>query len=76
MLAASNPLTPDGGDPNILELPEHSKGLGQPVVTDGYGKPSKYEGNVQRRRQARRGSTPPMPVALPQPHPQRRTQRE
>ncbi len=48
-LATSNPVVPDGGDPNILELPEHSKGLGQPVVTDGYGKPSKYEGNVQRR---------------------------
>ncbi|MEH0164604.1 sulfite dehydrogenase [Roseateles microcysteis] len=38
------------GDPNILQLPEHSKGLGQPVVTDGYGKPSKYEANVQRRQ--------------------------
>ena len=38
------------GDPNILNLPEHSKGLGQPVATDGYGKPSRYEGNVQRRR--------------------------
>ena len=25
-------------------------GLGQPVVTDGYGKPSKYERNVQRRQ--------------------------
>jgi len=37
------------GDPNILELPAHSKGLGQPVVTDGYGKPSRYEANVQRR---------------------------
>jgi sulfane dehydrogenase subunit SoxC len=38
------------GDSNILELPEHSRGLGQAVATDGYGKPSKYEGNVQRRR--------------------------
>lgn len=38
------------GDPNILSLPEHSKGLGQAVATDGYGKPSKYEANVQRRR--------------------------
>ncbi|MEG2631696.1 MAG: sulfite dehydrogenase, partial [Comamonas sp.] len=38
------------GDPNILELPAHSKGLGQAVVTDGYGKPSKYEANVQRRQ--------------------------
>ena len=37
------------GDPNILKLPAHSTGLGQGVATDGYGKPSKYEGNVQRR---------------------------
>lgn len=37
-------------DPNILDLPEHSRGLGQPVATDGYGKPSKYEANVQRRQ--------------------------
>jgi sulfane dehydrogenase subunit SoxC len=39
----------DAGDPNVLELPEHSKGLGQGVATDGYGKPSKFEANVQRR---------------------------
>ena len=38
------------GDRRILELPEHSKGLGKPVVTDGYGKPSQYETNVQRRQ--------------------------
>lgn len=37
------------GDPNILKLPEHSTGLGQSVATDGYGKPSKHESNVQRR---------------------------
>ena len=48
-MAQSNPVPAAGGDPNILELPEHSKGLGQPVATDGYGKPSKYEANVQRR---------------------------
>ena len=48
-VAQSNPVPAAGGDPNILELPEHSKGLGQPVATDGYGKPSKYEANVQRR---------------------------
>ncbi|MDI4631959.1 sulfite dehydrogenase [Pelomonas sp. V22] len=48
VLAQSKPA--GEGDPNILELPEHSKGLGQPVVTDGYGKPSKYESNVQRRQ--------------------------
>ena len=40
----------DSGDPAILNLPPHSLGLGQPVVTDGYGMPSKYERNVQRRQ--------------------------
>ena len=39
----------EGGDPNILNLPEHSKGLGQGVATQGYGLPSKHEANVQRR---------------------------
>ena len=48
--ATSNPVPADGGDPNILDLPAHSKGLGQPVVTDGYGKPSRFEANVQRRQ--------------------------
>ncbi len=48
-LAQANPVPTEGGDPNILELPAHSKGLGQAVATDGYGKPSKYESNVQRR---------------------------
>ena len=38
------------GAPEILNLPEHTRGLGQPVVTDGYGKPSQYERNVQRRQ--------------------------
>jgi len=47
--AAAGAQTP-GSDPNILELPEHGKGLGRPVAADGYGKPSKYEGNVQRRQ--------------------------
>lgn len=50
LMAQANPVGADGGDPNILNLPAHTKGLGQPVVTDGYGKPSKYEGNVQRRQ--------------------------
>jgi len=50
-LAQGNPVPSEGGDPNILELPEHSKGLGQGVASDGgYGKPSKYEANVQRRQ--------------------------
>jgi sulfane dehydrogenase subunit SoxC len=48
-LAAGNPVPPNGGDEHILNLPEHSKGLGQGVATDGYGKPSKFESNVQRR---------------------------
>jgi sulfane dehydrogenase subunit SoxC len=48
--AQSNPVPTEGGDPNILNLPAHTTGLGQPVVTDGYGKPSKYEANVQRRQ--------------------------
>ena len=47
---ASAATAPADGDPNILNLPEHARGLGQPVVTDGYGKPSKYERNVQRRQ--------------------------
>ncbi len=37
------------GDPNILELPEHSRGLGQGVATRGYGVPSVWERNLQRR---------------------------
>jgi sulfane dehydrogenase subunit SoxC len=37
------------GDPNILELPEHTKGLGQPVAAIPYGLPSKHEKNLQRR---------------------------
>ena len=47
--ARSHPVPAAGGDPNILNLPAHSTGLGQPVATDGYGKPSKFEANVQRR---------------------------
>jgi sulfane dehydrogenase subunit SoxC len=46
---AAPALAADDGDPNILNLPEHSKSLGQPVLTNPYGKPSKYEANVQRR---------------------------
>ena len=48
--AQSNAVPADGGDPNILKLPEHSTGLGRPVVTDGYGLPSRHEANVQRRQ--------------------------
>ena len=41
--------TDTAGDPAILNLPAHSKGLGQPVATLGYGLPSQYEKNLQRR---------------------------
>jgi sulfane dehydrogenase subunit SoxC len=37
------------GDPAILNLPEHSRGLGQPVAARPYGLPSKHESNLQRR---------------------------
>ncbi|MDZ7854891.1 sulfite dehydrogenase [Sphaerotilus sp.] len=50
VLAQANPVPAEGGDPNILNLPEHTVGLGQGVATEGYGKPSKYETNVQRRQ--------------------------
>jgi sulfane dehydrogenase subunit SoxC len=49
-LAQSNPVPAAGGDTNILNLPAHTTGLGQPVATDGYGKPSRFEANVQRRQ--------------------------
>jgi sulfane dehydrogenase subunit SoxC len=37
------------GDPNILTLPAHTKGLGQPVAARPYGLPSAFEKNLQRR---------------------------
>ena len=37
------------GDPNILNLPVHSKGLGQPVASRPYGLPSEFEKNLRRR---------------------------
>ncbi|MCM5680984.1 sulfite dehydrogenase [Schlegelella sp. S2-27] len=40
---------PKGGDPHIVQLPEHSMALGQAVAARGYGQPSKYETNLQRR---------------------------
>ena len=50
VVAQGTPVPPDGGDTHILNLPPHSKGLGQGVATDGYGKPSQFESNVQRRQ--------------------------
>jgi sulfane dehydrogenase subunit SoxC len=39
----------DGGDPAILELPAHTRGLGQPVAARPYGQPSAFEKNLVRR---------------------------
>jgi sulfane dehydrogenase subunit SoxC len=47
-VASSAVLAADGEDA-ILNLPEHSKTLGQSVATLGYGLPSKWEKNLQRR---------------------------
>jgi sulfane dehydrogenase subunit SoxC len=46
--AQSNPVS-GLGDPNILNLPDHSKALGQAVAARGYGVPSSHEKNLQRR---------------------------
>ena len=45
---ALDPATPDG-DPNILNLPEHSTTLGRPVAANPYGMPSKFETHLLRR---------------------------
>ena len=55
---------PGDGDPAILNLPAHSTGLGQSVATDGYGKPSKYEANVQRRPSPGLTQTPQASVSF------------
>ena len=47
-VAGAQAQTP-AGDPNILNLPAHSKGLGQPVASRPYGLPSAFEKNLQRR---------------------------
>lgn len=50
-LAQDKSAGADLGDPNILNLPAHSTGLGQAVASNnGYGLPSKFESNVQRRQ--------------------------
>ena len=48
-MAAQAQPQPAAGDPDILNLPVHSKGLGQPVASRPYGLPSEYEKNLQRR---------------------------
>ena len=47
--ASSQANAQQAGDPNILNLPAHSKGLGQPVAARAYGLPSEFEKNLQRR---------------------------
>jgi sulfane dehydrogenase subunit SoxC len=47
--AASVTQAQAAGDPNILNLPAHTKGLGQPVASRPYGLPSAFEKNLQRR---------------------------
>ena len=54
-LAAAGTIVPDtvfsqgGGEAAILNLPEHTRGLGQPVAARAYGAPSQFEKNLQRR---------------------------
>src|SRR5690349_3236738 len=47
--AATTQAAAADGEAAILELPEHSKALGQPVAARGYGLPSQFEKNLQRR---------------------------
>ena len=44
---AQSPVTAD--DSNIVNLPDHTKALGQGVAARGYGVPSVHEKNLQRR---------------------------
>src|SRR6188768_4132415 len=48
-MAVTANAQPSDGDPNILKLPAHSTGLGQPVAARPYGLPSEYEKNLRRR---------------------------
>ena len=48
--AAGKAVAQPAGDPAILQLPEHTRGLGQPVAARPYGLPSQYEKSVQRRQ--------------------------
>ncbi|MDP1566966.1 MAG: sulfite dehydrogenase [Polaromonas sp.] len=43
-------LAQAGDDPAIMNLPAHSRGLGQPVAVRPYGLPSEWEKNLQRRQ--------------------------
>ena len=62
-IAAASAALAQSADP-ILELPEHSKTLGAPVAARGYGAPSKYEHNVQRRESPGLTRTPTSSIAF------------
>ncbi len=47
--AAASTAASSDGEPAILNLPTHSKTLGQSVAALGYGMPSQWEKNLQRR---------------------------
>ena len=47
--ASVSAMAASDGESEILELPEYSKTLGKPVAANGYGMPSQYEKNLQRR---------------------------
>jgi sulfane dehydrogenase subunit SoxC len=47
--ASAQGSAPPAGDPAILNLPDHTRALGQPVAERGYGLPSVWEKNLQRR---------------------------
>jgi sulfane dehydrogenase subunit SoxC len=47
--AAAGSVRAAQGDSNILTLPAHTTSLGQPVAARGYGMPSVWEKNLQRR---------------------------
>ncbi len=49
-MTAGHALAQAGDDPAIVNLPAHSKGLGQPVAARPYGLPSEFEKNLQRRQ--------------------------
>ena len=49
-VAAAGTARGSAGDPAILKPPPHTTGLGQPVAARGYGQPSQFESNLQRRQ--------------------------
>ncbi len=48
MLGANGTKAAD--DLDVVNLPEWSRSLGKPVLTDPYGQPSRYESNIIRRQ--------------------------